>query len=68
VPGVEPAAVRADQGQIELQAVVSNLEACVLERRLVDAEQAVPETVVAGRVGVEARWRVQLDVTVMAVR
>jgi hypothetical protein len=64
---VEPAAVRADQGQIELQAVVSNLEACVLGRRLVDAEQALPETVVAGQVDVEARWRIQLDVTVVAV-
>jgi hypothetical protein len=66
-PQVEPSAVRSPESQVELQTVVGDLEARQLERRVVDGEQPLAETVVAGRVDTEFRRRVQLDVAVVAV-
>jgi hypothetical protein len=40
---VEPAAVRGGEGEVELQPLAGDLEARVLERRVVDAEQALAE-------------------------
>jgi hypothetical protein len=64
---VEPAAVRGGESQVELEAVVSDLEARHLELGAVDAGQAPPEAVVARRIYVAPCRDVQLDVVVVAV-